>query len=286
MAVVLPADDIATVAIVGAIGPDKGARRVERLAALARERRAQVRFVVIGYLDVQHAPWQSADAVLTIHGRYDARDLPALFAHYRVTLVAYPSEGPESFSLTLSEAWAAGMPAIVPPIGALAERVGNSGAGWVWTPQEWCDEALMLERIVDVLASPQAIRDASHQARSMIQPTLRSMAARTLQRYRSALDRQPALTAEPLANARVRDALGYVPWSPPEGARRTGVPASAAATPTAAVTSNARTPMHERVGIGTAIARVALRWRHTSIGRMLYRVTPAPLVAALRERLR
>ncbi len=286
MAVVLPADDIATVAIVGAIGPDKGARRVERLAALVRERRARVRFVVIGYLDVQHASWQSADAVLTVHGRYDARDLPALFAHYRVALVAYPSEGPESFSLTLSEAWAAGMPAIVPPIGALVERVGNSGAGWVWTPEQWRDEALMLERIIDVLASPQAIHDASHRARSMVQPTVRSMVAHTLQRYRSALDRQPARIAEPLANARLRDALGYVPWSPPAGARGAGMPANAAATPTATVTSSAHTPMHDGVGVGTSIARVALRWRHTAIGRMLYRVTPAPLVAALRERLR
>ncbi|MEO6749345.1 MAG: hypothetical protein ABI294_07130, partial [Casimicrobiaceae bacterium] len=37
---------------------------------------------------------------------------------------------PESFSYTLSEAWAAGRPVIVPDDGALGERVAQSGGGW------------------------------------------------------------------------------------------------------------------------------------------------------------
>ena len=54
---------------------------------------------------------------------------PALLAHYRVALVLYPSAGPETFSYTLSEAWAAGRPVLVPPIGALAERVRGQRRG-------------------------------------------------------------------------------------------------------------------------------------------------------------
>jgi hypothetical protein len=42
--------------------------------------------------------------------RYDPRDLPDLLAHYRVSLVLFPVGGPETFSYTLSEAWAAGAP--------------------------------------------------------------------------------------------------------------------------------------------------------------------------------
>ncbi len=125
----LPDDGTPTVAVLGAIGPDKGARRLERIAALVRTTGTRVRFVLIGYLDVRHGPWQSGDAVLTIHGQYDPHDLPDLLDHYRVKLVAYPSAGPETFSLTLSEAWTAGRPAIVPPFGALAERVTATGAG-------------------------------------------------------------------------------------------------------------------------------------------------------------
>ena len=122
-----------TIAVLGAVGPDKGARRLERLAALVRSARLPVRFVLIGYMDVENGPWQSDDAVLTVHGRYEPRDLPDLLAHYRVRLVAFPSAGPETFSFTLSEAWAAGLPVIVPPFGALAERVADANAGWLWT---------------------------------------------------------------------------------------------------------------------------------------------------------
>ncbi len=93
----LPADDVPTVAILGAIGPDKGARRLERLAALARERDERVRFVLIGYLDFNHGPWQSDDARFTINGHYAPRDLPDLLDHYRVSLV--PVRGPRVLQL-------------------------------------------------------------------------------------------------------------------------------------------------------------------------------------------
>ena len=137
----LPDDGVTTIAVLGAVGPDKGARRLERLVALVRSARLPVRFVLIGYMDVEKGPWQSDDAVLTVHGRYEPRDLPDLLAQYRVRLVAFPSAGPETFSFTLSEAWAAGLPVIVPPFGALAERVADTDAGWLWTDAEWRDEA-------------------------------------------------------------------------------------------------------------------------------------------------
>ncbi len=88
-----------------------------------------------------------------MHGRYDAADLPALLERYRVALVLYPSAGPETFSYTLSEAWASGRPVLVPPIGALEERVRDSGAGWVLTDAEWRDEERMLERLLSVLGT-------------------------------------------------------------------------------------------------------------------------------------
>src|SRR5581483_9911155 len=113
------------------------------LVDLARQRASRVRFVLIGYLDVQHAPWQSEDGRFTVHGRYAPGDLADLLAHYRVDLVVYPSAGPETFSYTLSEAWAAGRPVLVPPIGALAERVAGTDAGWIWNDAQWRSEELM-----------------------------------------------------------------------------------------------------------------------------------------------
>jgi glycosyltransferase involved in cell wall biosynthesis len=181
------------VAFLGALGPDKGARRIERLAALSREQGHSVRFVVIGYLETRHEPWQSADARLTVHGRYARKDLPALIAHYRPRFACFPSDGPESFSYTLSEAWSAHLPALVPPIGALAERVAATGAGWIIDDDEWHDDARLLARIVE-LASARS-DPAFDAARTVGLPGAAKMAAATADCYAGALRTATAAVA-------------------------------------------------------------------------------------------
>ena len=217
-ALALPDDDVPTVAVLGAIGPDKGARRLERLVALARERNAPGALRADRLSRCPARAWQSDDARFTVHGRYEPRDLPALLAHYRVALVLYPSAGPETFSYTLTEAWAAGRPVLVPPIGALAERVDGSGAGWVMEATEWRDESAMLDRIVELL-DPQrsaALALAGERARrcpmrrSARWPTRRSRYTRLRWHVPP---RGPRFA--PFDRARVRDSLGYRPWPPP-----------------------------------------------------------------------
>ncbi|HVE51601.1 MAG TPA: glycosyltransferase [Casimicrobiaceae bacterium] len=214
--VLMPAASWSTVAIVGAIGPDKGARRVEKLAALAAARNAPVRFVVIGYLDRRSNAWQSEDGRLTVHGRYDARDLPKLFEYYDVSLVLYPSSGPESFAFTLSETWSAGRPVLVPPIGALVERVTETGAGWVMSDDEWRDESMMLDRVV-ALVSRHATEDLEATARraSAVQlPTLASMVDATVDIWQKAAG-SARVTHVPIEPLRVVEAYGYRRWAPP-----------------------------------------------------------------------
>jgi glycosyltransferase involved in cell wall biosynthesis len=272
-AVLLPADDVPTVAVVGAIGRDKGARRIERLAQRVKDRGARVRLVVIGYLDVQHGPWQSSDAALTVHGRYSRLELPALFAHYRVAFVMYPSEGPESFSYTLSEAWRAGVPALVPPIGALAERVAESRAGWVMTNDEWSDDDRMLDRVLALLseAATEDREAAAANARAAPHTAPRAMAEATLVHYaRAAPKGRRANIAPAFPNLRIRDALGYRPWTQP-------------ANPDAVIETPA---LHAMGGVWQRIARRALAIRRTPMGRLLYRMTPEPLIDALKARLR
>ncbi|MGH8850471.1 MAG: glycosyltransferase, partial [Casimicrobiaceae bacterium] len=177
------------VAVFGAIGPDKGARRLERLVELTRERGLALRWVLIGYLDRGREPFQAADGVFTMHGPYDSRELRELIEHYRVSVVAYPSAGPETFSFTLSEAWAAGRPAIVPPIGALADRVGETGGGWVLSDAEWRSEERMLDRIAAVLdrSRHDELMSAAARARAVVPPTLQATTAATTGVYRAAL---------------------------------------------------------------------------------------------------
>jgi len=279
----LPDDDVPTVAVIGAIGPDKGARRLERLADLARAHGIKLRFVVIGYLDLQHAPWQSPDAMLTVHGRYEVRDLPALLAFYRVRLVAYPSAGPETFSFTLSETWASGRPVVVPPFGALAERVGATGAGFLLTEGEWRSEEAMLARIQSILADGDALASVSAAARAVDQPTVEAMAERTFAHY-AALGAHTPPAFVPLSPQRIRDALGYSPWRPPEpAAGNTALPDVPSADEIAPGTE---TDVAREDGRRSGLARAASRLRRTLLGRVLRRLLPEVVIAGLKARLR
>ncbi len=271
-AVLLPEDDVPTVAVLGAIGPDKGARRIERMVALARASGMRLRFVVIGYLDIRQNPWQSDDARLTVHGRYEADDLPRLLRHYRARLVAFPSAGPETFSFTLSEAWAAGLPVVVPPFGALAERVGAAKAGWILDAADWRDDARMLERIAAIVSDREALAQAGQRASAAFQPTLVDMAARTLAHYATLAPRIPDESVR-WAPQRLRDAGGYRLWWPPESIDNTGESASAS-------TLDDPLPARDVAGVRRYLRRML------PPGRTMARLLPASLLARLRARLR
>jgi O-antigen biosynthesis protein len=145
----LPDDECRHVGVLGAIGPEKGARQLETLVARIRERRLPLRLVVVGYTD-RDQRYQSSDKVLTIHGPYQPQEVEALFDAYRIALLVFPTVWPETFSYTLSEGWIAGRPALVPPRGALQERVLASGAGWVM--EGWPDADSMLDQLVALTA--------------------------------------------------------------------------------------------------------------------------------------
>jgi glycosyltransferase involved in cell wall biosynthesis len=158
----LPRDGRRAIGILGAIGPEKGARIVEALAARIRERALPLRLVVVGYTDTL-SRFQSDDAVLTVHGDYAREEIEALLDAYGIELLLFPTVWPETFSYTLSEGWMASRPALVPPRGALAERVAATGAGW--TIDNWPDVDAMLDQLVRI-TSPESRDDVAHIAAS------------------------------------------------------------------------------------------------------------------------
>jgi hypothetical protein len=156
----------------------------------------------------------------------------------------------------------------VPPIGALAERVRDSGAGWIMTEREWRDENGMLDRLETLLAAGPDIAVASTRARALPQATLAQMAQATFALYDATLARTDGLrmrSRKPLEPARLRYALGYVPWAPPPAASRKESRAA---------------------GLLGQIARAAAKHRNTMAGRALMRVAPTAVVARLRTRLK
>ncbi|MGZ5111718.1 MAG: glycosyltransferase [Usitatibacter sp.] len=115
-------------AVLGAIGPHKGARVLEEAARLLEG--SDIGIVVIGYLDVQVEPGWRGER-LFVHGPYDDGQAGTLLAAYGAELALFPNQVPEAFSYSLSDAWAAGLPALVSPEGALGERVRRFGGGWL-----------------------------------------------------------------------------------------------------------------------------------------------------------
>ncbi|WP_196802044.1 glycosyltransferase [Thioalkalivibrio sp. ALE11] len=122
---------LVSVGVVGGMGPEKGGAFVEELAGRARARGLPLRFVVLGDTHRHGGPQSLYGGHLFVHGGYCVDELPALLQHYEIAIAAFPAVGPETFSLTLSEVWASGIPALVPEHGALAERVERTGGGWV-----------------------------------------------------------------------------------------------------------------------------------------------------------
>jgi glycosyltransferase involved in cell wall biosynthesis len=117
------------VAVLGAIGPHKGA---DTLEALAQDLAGSgIAIVVIGYLDRQVVPGWRVPGTFFIHGAYADDEVPGLFAAYGARMALFPNRVPESFSYTLSDAWASGLPVLAAPFGALGERISRHGGGWL-----------------------------------------------------------------------------------------------------------------------------------------------------------
>jgi glycosyltransferase involved in cell wall biosynthesis len=117
------------VAVAGAIGPHKGSELVESLPALLEG--SDIGIVVIGYTDRRLGAGWVVPGRLYVHGPYEEDELVSWLRGYRAEIALFPNQVPESFSYSLSQAWAAGVPALVAPLGALAERVTAHGGGWL-----------------------------------------------------------------------------------------------------------------------------------------------------------
>lgn len=260
----MPDDGKENIGVLGAIGPVKGARRLEKLVQRTRERNLPLRWVVVGYLDRQFQAHQDKDKVLTVHGHYDSRDVGALLDHYRIRMVAFPSAGPETYCYTLTEAWQAGRPALVPPIGALGERVSAAGAGWLM--EDWQDEDRILDQILSILR-PEHRADldrAMQAARAVPLFPLARMAEDTERMYGSlgpSGTRQP-----PMPNMRLYRAVN-----------------TAAKTEKKAAEQLVQYDWWDRPLL--ALAHVALRLRYTLPGRWLYQVVPVRWQQGLKRRL-
>ncbi len=115
--------------VLGAIGKHKGSELLEALAH--RLDGTGIGIVIVGYLENQLLPGWRVPGQLFVHGAYEDEEVPALLAAYGAEVALFPNRVPESFSYALSDVWAAGLPVLAAPQGALRERVSRHGGGWL-----------------------------------------------------------------------------------------------------------------------------------------------------------
>lgn len=119
------------VAYIGSLKRHKGAHLLPGIISATCNNDPPIEWHVFGGGDADLLrPLQQLPRV-RVHGYYSAMELPSLLTRHRIGLAVLPSIEPESFGLTLSECWSAGVPAITFAHGAYAERIRRDGGGWL-----------------------------------------------------------------------------------------------------------------------------------------------------------
>lgn len=113
------------VAFIGYTVPDHSAVLLQGIVAACSD--APITFVAFGELGSMAGHRKN---LVTI-GQYSREQVTDLLKQYSVDVAIVASNWPETYCYAVSEAWMAGVPVIVGPLGAQAERVAESGAGVV-----------------------------------------------------------------------------------------------------------------------------------------------------------
>lgn len=122
----LGAQDVLRVGVIGVLAQHKGRELVIDAAITALERNLPIEFIVIG--DPQGELPPSTVAAIRTTGRYLENELTSILENEKPDVLLFASRWPETYSYTLSAGLEAGLPVIVPDIGAFSERV--SGRPW------------------------------------------------------------------------------------------------------------------------------------------------------------
>lgn len=119
-----------TVSVLGALGRHKGYDFILQTAERIHAENLPVRLRIIGSTHDDDALMRALPEI-AITGPYAPEEIKPLLDGFETDIVLTPSIWPETYSYTLSEAWAAGYQAAVLDLGAPAERVRTRGGGIV-----------------------------------------------------------------------------------------------------------------------------------------------------------
>ncbi|KXF76576.1 hypothetical protein ATN84_10980 [Paramesorhizobium deserti] len=143
---------VLTIGILGNIGYQKGASAVRELAAALPKDRS-VRISVIGNFD-----YRFHHSAINVYGQYQLEDLTSIAAQQQIGCWLMPSIWPETFSYSIHEMLATGLPVFCFSLGAQAAAVARSENGHVLKalpdqPSEILNEILNVMRQISKSAA-------------------------------------------------------------------------------------------------------------------------------------
>jgi GT2 family glycosyltransferase len=125
-------DAVVRVAIVGAIGVNKGSARLLACARDALKQGLPIQFQLFGYAADEAALRRLRNVHIT--GEYRREDLPRLVAEHPCDLALFVGIWPETYCYALTDAYAVGLYPVSLDFGALGERIAASGVGTLLAP--------------------------------------------------------------------------------------------------------------------------------------------------------
>lgn len=164
-------EGILRIAVIGAIGRHKGSALLLACARDALMRGLPIRFVVFGFTDTAELDGLSC---VTVKGAYQDGELSQQLVAHRCHAAFFASVWPETWSYTLSEALDAGLFPVAFDLGAMAERIRDTGWGErlpvdLMTKPGLVNEALLAMRSPPfTLAVRERIRATDHCYRNLI----------------------------------------------------------------------------------------------------------------------
>jgi len=117
----------------GNLNPAKGTRLIRKLMELNAKSGHRFEFHFLGNHPADFRP-ESLGGIC--HGPYDRNGFVEAVAAIAPSFSLLASTCSETFSYTLSESWAAGVPVFASDRGALRDRINRHGGGWLFDPDD------------------------------------------------------------------------------------------------------------------------------------------------------
>lgn len=157
-----------TIAVIGGMNVAKGSKFLDKLINSQKFKMLPARIVLFGEINPLPNYKSGDDSNFILHGSYNRQDLGKLLESYDVSMVMIPSQWPETFCYTASEALLLGYPVLCFDVGAQADRIKRNNCGWV-VKEPFVENAVA--EIRAILANPDMVSEMSLRACNYIPHT-------------------------------------------------------------------------------------------------------------------